>query len=194
LLQSVTALQWPYASVRTDQHAPLHSRMLMSVPLSTLFVYGTLKEGEINHGLIEPYARSIRRGWIPGRLYDVGVFPALAEGEDRVQGEIVRLDPTDLVRVLAVIDRLEGCVPDDDMGSLYTRRVVQVTDVDGTLQPAYAYYYNPTHQTLLPLDRLVYLNTGVWAGPTGDTAPSGNDRLDAYRRTVRTFHQNRIGS
>ncbi len=166
----------------------------MSQPLSTLFVYGTLKEGEINHGLVEPYARSISPGWIPGRLYDVGDFPALAEGEDRVQGEIVRLDTSDFAGVLRVIDQLEGCLPGDDAGSLYTRRVVPVTLADGTLQPAYAYYYNPAHPSLLPLDRLEYLRTGVWSRAKSHPAPSGNDRLDAYRRTVRTFHQNRAGT
>jgi len=163
----------------------------MSVPLTTLFVYGTLKEGEINHGLVEPYARSIGPGWIPGRLYDVGDFPALAEGEDRVQGEIVRLDPSDFMRVIPVIDRLEGCIPGDEAGSLYTRRVVRVTVGDGTQQPAYAYYYNAAHPSLLPLHRLKYLVMGVWSRAMADPAPSGNERVDAYRRTVRTFHQNR---
>ncbi len=162
--------------------------MYMTQP-PAIFVYGTLKRGEINHGLLDGYARSIEVGWVLGCLYDVGEFPALAEGKNQVRGEIVRLDPEVMEQVLAVLDRLENCIPGDDANSMYTRRTVEVTTITGAREPAYTYFYNPSHPSLPPLEQLPEVESGEWHGPQENLGVSGSAELEEYRDWVRTFGQ-----
>ena len=76
-----------------------------------LFVYGTLRRGARNSrtDLLERGARLIGAATIPGRLVDLGDYPGLlrpARPEDRVQGEVYRLERPGL---LQRIDEYEGC-------------------------------------------------------------------------------------
>jgi gamma-glutamylcyclotransferase (GGCT)/AIG2-like uncharacterized protein YtfP len=155
------------------------------------FVYGTLKRGEMNHSLLAPYALSIEPAWMPGRLYDVGDFPALAPGSDHVRGEIVRLDAVAMERVLPVIDRLEGYESRDESNSLYFRRPVEVTTSSGVQERAYAYFYNPAHPAMPALETLPHLASGEWNGPPLLSELENESAFDDYREWVRTFtHQN----
>ncbi|WP_018130093.1 gamma-glutamylcyclotransferase family protein [Effusibacillus pohliae] len=72
----------------------------------SVFVYGTFLTGEVNHRVAAPYIRGVPPGCVRGRLYDVGVFPALVlddEGRE-IQGEW--FDVTE--EGLKAMDRLEG--------------------------------------------------------------------------------------
>jgi gamma-glutamylcyclotransferase (GGCT)/AIG2-like uncharacterized protein YtfP len=155
--------------------------------LHTLFVYGTLKRGEINHGLLAPHACSIEPASIRGLLYDTGDFPALAEGDGRVQGELVSLDPDRVHEVIAVIDRLEGCIPGQDDRSLYRRRIVSAAREDGVERPAYAYFYNAAHPSLPPLDALTPILSGLWTAPPMPALRTDLAAFEEYRAWVRTF-------
>ena len=56
--------------------------------LYRVFVYGTLLVGEQNHHIAAPYIRHIQPGKVKGRLYHVGMYPALVvEEEGEVIGE-----------------------------------------------------------------------------------------------------------
>lgn len=83
-----------------------------------LFVYGTLKSGERQAGLLRGLPR--REGRIRGRLYHLPAgYPALTlDGTDDIFGELVA--PPD-ERLLALVDHYEGI----DSG-LYRRVVVPV--------------------------------------------------------------------
>lgn len=135
----------------------------MHTGLRTLFVYGTLKRGESHHSLVERCVRSIRRASVPGRLLDVGDFPALIDGEGRAYGELFEFDALDVPRILELVDRLEGFLPGDEVTSLFERRVVQVTTEDGSVHAAYAYLYN-LHLPLIPLESLRQVHGGEWSG------------------------------
>jgi gamma-glutamylcyclotransferase (GGCT)/AIG2-like uncharacterized protein YtfP len=72
----------------------------------SVFVYGTLLTGEPNHRVAVPHLLSVRPGRVRGRLYDVGVFPALVldpEGHE-IEGEWFEVT----LEGLHAMDRLEG--------------------------------------------------------------------------------------
>jgi len=81
-----------------------------------VFVYGTLQEGEENHNLISEYNPIIEKDYIKGVKKDTGLgFPAVFEGDNWVQGEVLKFLKDDASEVIKILDRLEA-VP-----MLYTR-------------------------------------------------------------------------
>lgn len=49
-----------------------------------------------------------RAAWTFGLLYDLGEYPAMLAGHDRVAGEVWTFRGRDLPRVLEILDRIEG--------------------------------------------------------------------------------------
>ena len=92
-----------------------------------MFVYGTLRRGQVSEVLLAA-ARFIRLaetapGWT---LVDLGDYPALiAEGDVAVSGELYEVEPA----LLGTLDLHEGC-PD-----LYQRRQIELED--GSMAEAY---------------------------------------------------------
>lgn len=81
------------------------------------------------------------RGSIEAALFDLGIYPAAIPAPGGlVWGEVYAMAEPE--RVLAALDDIEGYRPDDPDRSLYTRSRTQVTLPDGTLEPAWVYFYN----------------------------------------------------
>jgi gamma-glutamylcyclotransferase (GGCT)/AIG2-like uncharacterized protein YtfP len=125
-------------------------------------VYGTLRGGERNHGLLHG-ATYLGDGWIGGALHEMPVaphrpyaYPALVEGTGRVAVECYRLADASQ---LAVLDALEAYDPADEERSEYVRRRVRV--FDGPVDEAWAYWYASDRSALGP--RVV---GGRWRGST----------------------------
>lgn len=109
-------------------------------PGELVFVYGTLKRGEPNHGLLRR-ARFLGRRRLPGvRMHDLGPYPMAVpaggagrdgqlDGSPLIHGELFCVD----AEGLAALDRLEN-VPSD-----YAR--LRLTLSDGT--PAWVYLGRP---------------------------------------------------
>ena len=81
------------------------------------------------------------RGSIHGSLFDLGIYPAaVPASEGLVWGELYEM--TDSASVLAALDDIEGYRIDDPDKSLYARTVTDVTLPDGSVKPAWVYFYN----------------------------------------------------
>jgi gamma-glutamylcyclotransferase (GGCT)/AIG2-like uncharacterized protein YtfP len=145
---------------------------------TAIFVYGTLKQGQLNRPLLDPYARAVEPAWIQGVLYDFGLYPGLVAGDGIVHGELIQLDPTALTEALALLDQLEGYQPDDPSGSMYRRELVTVETARGTHERAYTYFYN--HDPA----GLPRVADGAWFAPPSATATATDS---AFAQHVRTF-------
>jgi gamma-glutamylcyclotransferase (GGCT)/AIG2-like uncharacterized protein YtfP len=153
----------------------------MSSEPHAFFVYGTLKRGQSNHQLIAGALRDVAIATVRGRLYDVGPFPALADGDDRVYGEVLTIDPNTLPRLLAILDDLEGYDPSDPGGSMYVRRLVTATDAEARELVAHAYFYNRDPAAF------VHLPGGEWRGPSAAEVAPLSAELTDFGRHVRDF-------
>ena len=150
---------------------------------AAFFVYGTLKRGQANYPLVAAAVREAVPATIRGRLYDVGPFPALAEGDGAVRGEVLTVDPGELPRLLPVLDALEGYVPSDPVGSMYVRREIAATMDEGGEVAAFAYFYNRDPEGLR------HLPGGEWLGPSADTVAEVSEELTGFGRHVREFRR-----
>ncbi|GAA4337963.1 gamma-glutamylcyclotransferase [Pigmentiphaga soli] len=128
-----------------------------------VFVYGTLREGEINDARLLaarlglPAPEPMGRARVRGRLYDFGDWPGLVEAADgpAVLGEVYRIGPA----LLAAMDEVEEYVPGQD--TLFVRRRVEL-DLGG--RPLSCFFY--------PID----------PRQTGAAVPIDHDDWIAYRR------------
>jgi gamma-glutamylcyclotransferase (GGCT)/AIG2-like uncharacterized protein YtfP len=119
-----------------------------------LFVYGSLKRGCSNAGMLRGAIFERAGATAPGHaLHDAGPYPVLARyGSGVVHGEIYRVT----AEQLAELDRFEGC-PDE-----YQREEVVLDDGS----TAAAYVVSPARARLFPA-----VPGGRWEDPTGSKAP-----------------------
>jgi len=103
-----------------------------------IFVYGTLLKGLQRERALSR-SELIGSAYIKGELYDLGRFPALKEGEEKVYGELYEINEQTLFR----LDQIEAYDPDNHQDSLYLRIKTQVSLIHGeeTID-AETYFYN----------------------------------------------------
>ncbi len=84
-----------------------------------VFVYGSLRRGQGNHGLLDGARFAGEAETLPRwAMLDLGAFPGVVPGCDRVRGEVYDVDAA----TLAALDRLEG------HPRFYRRRPVELAD------------------------------------------------------------------
>ena len=104
-----------------------------------VFVYGTLKRGQVREGCWPRQPLRVMPAETRGRLHDLGPYPALIPGPDRVKGELWFLAETDVAETLRVLDEVE-CYGIEDV-DLYVRRVVECRTLDDDQwHSAYVYF------------------------------------------------------
>ena len=108
-----------------------------------VFFYGTLMAGfdRRRQAGIDDKLSFLGRGTIQAALFDLGLYPAAVPAPDRrVRGEVYEV--TDPAMVLPALDTIEGYTPLQPDSSLYLRARADVTLDNGTLAPAWVYFYN----------------------------------------------------
>lgn len=106
--------------------------------LCSVFVYGTLQTGEERASCWPHAPLAIIPAEIDAEMYDLGEYPAIIPGSDRVAGELWQLRPVDMPRTLAVLDEIE--VYGQGEVDLYLRDVVNCRLVTGEFRTAYTYW------------------------------------------------------
>jgi gamma-glutamylcyclotransferase (GGCT)/AIG2-like uncharacterized protein YtfP len=130
-------------------------------PIECVFVYGTLKRGQCREKMWPRQPLAVEIALTLGQLYDLGPYPGLVEGTDRVLGELWRFAADDMDETLRVLDRVEGFR--NEPGDLYRRVALECTTAAGEVISAHAYRY----ARRLPADaRLITVNaSGICQWP-----------------------------
>ena len=134
----------------------------MNSKLNRVFVYGTLKSGQIRESMWPHSPIEILPMKTRGRLYDLGPYPAMTTGDDWVLGEVWRFDFDQMPATLETLDAIEGYqnAPSD----LYRRVIVtcvalhareaEVSEESKTVE-AYTFHYV---QSLADSDRIAIVD------------------------------------
>ena len=85
-----------------------------------VFVYGTLRKGEVNHHFLEDAEFCGFYDLEGYEMFNVGAFPFAVPGEGRIKGEVYECDPA----TLATLDLLEGYYDPYNRVNLFNRMEV----------------------------------------------------------------------
>lgn len=111
-----------------------------------VFVYGTLKRGQLRDQCWPVRPIEIADAWMRGSLYTGPSYPAMRDGGDRVRGEAWRFAGFHREIVIEVLDEIEGTYA-DDRANLYDRKVLPVfllnTDEQSVDASVYLYAIDP---------------------------------------------------
>jgi gamma-glutamylcyclotransferase (GGCT)/AIG2-like uncharacterized protein YtfP len=134
-------------------------------PVNNIFVYGTLKQELLGEVMphIKPYIEFGDKGYVKGRLFDLGEFPGAKPtrlNNKKVQGQLLSIKPGFESKVLNELDEYEEYNPSDADSSLFKRKKVKVF-TKGTLKDAWIYWYNK------PVSKKDEINDGVYKTPSG---------------------------
>ena len=102
------------------------------------FVYGTLKTGQERAGCWPHLPQRVESAVARGALFDLGPYPALADGDDVILGELWHIASEHMPDTVATLDRIEGFGTEEV--DLYVRRIIPVTLRDGSVREAFAYF------------------------------------------------------
>ena len=130
--------------------------------MTKIFVYGTLRKTGRFHHILEK-SLFIGAGITPGRLFDVGSFPAAVFAKNFHAGAIVGEVYEVSKATLRQLDNLEGFRAKDMGGSLYLRFPLLVTFESGKVMQAEGYAWNRSvaDMPIIPNgDYLKYISDG----------------------------------
>lgn len=102
-----------------------------------IFVYGTLCRGQCREACWPRPPVSVEVGYVRGRLFDLGPYPAMLAGDDWVRGECWTLREEDVPETVRVLDEIEGFAQPGE-ADLYQRCEVDVFRVPGANASAVA--------------------------------------------------------
>ena len=110
-----------------------------------LFLYGTLKPDGADREIadIVSQLRSVGRGYVAGKLYDLGDYPGVVidhSSTSSVKGLLVEM-PSDEA-VLSALDKYEEFDPSNPRDSLFVRTKTRVRLTDGRSVKGWIYVYN----------------------------------------------------
>ena len=103
-----------------------------------VFVYGTLQRGQVRDNAWPCKPRAVKSAVVLGYLYDLGDYPALTPGSDRVRGELWQFAYEQMDPTLVVLDMIEGYA--DGAEDLH-RRVEVTCQCGSQVISAFSYHY-----------------------------------------------------
>ena len=126
---------------------------MSAVPITSVFVYGTLKQGRpLDQPELAALRTHVQPATIIGSIYSLGAYPTIQlDQQGIVQGEVHSFRDQDFAQVLRLMDRIEGYDAANPSAGLYTRHVVEATLLHGqhdatasttTTTPVWVYEYN----------------------------------------------------
>lgn len=125
--------------------------------IQKLFIYGSLCEGMIHHGIIRDAIKSCEPAQIKGSIYrlDVGYPVYLLEGESVVKGYVVELQASEILA--SILDEFHGINIKQPNRSIYEREFVQAL-IGSSMEEVQVYALRPKK---LPKNA-VKIETGDW--------------------------------
>lgn len=110
--------------------------------MNTVFVYGTLKRGQCREAMWPVSPHTIRSAWVRGNLFGREDYPAMVAGPNKVLGEAWSFEPSQMARVLAALDEIEG-TDGNGPSDLYHRVIVNAFGIDDLpIGNAFTYHYH----------------------------------------------------
>lgn len=122
--------------------------------IDSVFVYGTLKQGQCRAPLWPAKPREIVPAWVRGKLFSRSDYPALRNGDDRVRGELWRFPVELMPSVLETLDEIEGTNQPGEP-DLYHRVQLEVFDLQGRplgIAHTYRYATDPQQDGFQPIE------------------------------------------
>lgn len=128
-----------------------------------IFVYGTLKRGQVNHAVIAPYIVLLEPATISGSLFHLpqGYPMLLCSGMGTVIGELIGVTDEQAPKVLAVLDALEDYYGAGHPDNEYERIRVKVDQRTGESREAWSYCC-PTEKTGALQSEARIVASGCW--------------------------------
>lgn len=125
----------------------------------TVFVYGTLLQGERNHDFFLSESSYSGKAHINGfDMYDIGYFPGIVPSDGMIKGELYDISKD----TLSDLDYLEG------EGSLYVRHCVPAIDENSETRLSLVYIYNHSIDGLDRIPEALQPYTADWKDRLND--------------------------
>ena len=127
-----------------------------------IFVYGTLRKHSANpmHQVLAQNCEYLSDACMQGKLYEVRGYPGVIESaneNDKVIGEVYKVNKNDSERVLSVLDTYEGCTAAFPAPHEYIRQKLPVSLAAGGTVSAWVYLFNHDVTNLQQLESGDYL-------------------------------------
>lgn len=129
--------------------------------MNNIFVYGTLRKKNLKSLIPEivPYVKVKSRGYVKGKLYDAGEYPAALpqiSGNKKVYGEVLEINMQKLDYVLNTLDEYEEVNSNNLSSSLFVRKLTKVNAANGENIPAWIYWYNKNVENMKEIKDGIY--------------------------------------
>jgi gamma-glutamylcyclotransferase (GGCT)/AIG2-like uncharacterized protein YtfP len=144
--------------------------------ITSFFVYGTLKRGQLRESCWPHAPRSIQAAYVRGSLFDLGPYPAMTTGEDWVAGELWTFAARHIETTLQTLDQIEGYQPGRAL-NLYLRSVLPVFTQPGlAVDPVHRAFSYCMSRSQVPLNAIA-ISGPVASWPVGGQSPQQTSQL-----------------